>query len=85
MSTPDQARAWSGPSGLRVECLAPAGEPRHGAATVAVEPSPGGEPLWFTPPQWADLCAACAELGPGFAPGAPAATAAAALPAEPGR
>lgn len=70
MSTPDPAQhgAWAGPSGLRVERLDPAAARPAPAAAVAVEPGPAGEPLWFTAAQWADLCAACAELGPGFAP-----------------
>ncbi len=69
MSEPDSASpgAWAGPSGLRVDRLA-ASSPARPAAAVAVEPAPAGEPLWLTPAQWRDLCAACAQLGPGFAP-----------------
>lgn len=54
---------WTGPSGLRIERLA---APR-GHATLALETAPAGEPLWFSPGQWADLCRACAELGPEWA------------------
>ncbi len=68
MSTPEPHDAWTGPSGLRIETLAPGGERPHRTAVIAVEATPAGEPAWFTPAQWRDLCAACAQLGPGYAP-----------------
>jgi len=83
MSEPDSPareahEAWTGPSGLRIERLAAAG----GYALV-IETSPAGEPLWFTPAAWADLCTATAQLGPGFAAAGPYEMAAPA--ARPGR
>ena len=93
MSEPERQAhaAWAGPSGLRIERLA---APR-GLATLALETAPAGEPLWFSPGQWADLCRACAELGPGWAvlpaaaarpgpvPGLPAAASPPLLPPPP--